>query len=42
LATAADGDAILDFAADKIAALLDEVRRFDAAGWVARAPDPDA
>lgn len=41
-ASAADGEAILDFAATRIAALLEEVRRFDAAGWVARAPDPDA
>lgn len=38
LATAADGERILDFAATKIAALLDEVRRFDAAGWVGKTP----
>ncbi|MCS6890811.1 MAG: creatininase family protein [Rhodovarius sp.] len=41
-ATAADGEAILDLAARRILALLQEVRRFDAAAWVGRTPDPDA
>jgi creatinine amidohydrolase len=42
LATPEDGEAMLDFAADRIAALIEEVRRFDAAAWVGREPDPHA
>lgn len=41
-ATAEDGARLLDFAAERIAALVEEVRRFDAAAWVGKEPDPDA
>lgn len=41
-ATAEDGERMLDFAAHRIAALIEEVRRFDADAWVGKEPDPDA
>lgn len=37
-ATAEAGHAILDHAAEKLAAMLEEVRRFDVAGWLGQAP----
>ncbi len=40
--TAEDGNRMLDFAAERIAALIEEIRRFDAEAWVGREPDPDA
>ncbi|MFZ4406985.1 MAG: creatininase family protein [Paracraurococcus sp.] len=41
-ATAEDGGRILDFAAQRLAALLEEVHRFDLEAWLAKTPDPDA
>ncbi len=41
-ATAEDGNRMLDFAADRIGALIEEIRRFDAEAWVGREPDADA
>lgn len=41
-ATAEDGARILDHAARRLAALLEEVHRFDLDTWLAKAPDPTA
>ncbi|PWS34600.1 creatininase [Falsiroseomonas bella] len=41
-ATAAQGEEILDFAAEKMAALWSEVAAFDVESWLANEPNPDA
>jgi len=41
-ATAEDGKRVLDFAAGRLATLLEEVHRFDLDGWLRSAPDADA
>jgi creatinine amidohydrolase len=41
-ATAEDGARILDFAARRLATLLEEVHRFDLQSWLAKEPDADA